>query len=119
MVSQSRRKESGSMRINRILLMVPPTTRPAEFGAEKVRVSPFFPLGLGYLAAVLRDRYEVRVLDCLLEGYEPGGRPTVGCVRYGMMDREIMDAIADFKPDVVGVSAIFSASDWDAKNLCR
>ncbi len=147
------------MNIKRVFLMAPPTTRSAEIEREGPRDAHPVRSDLGYLAAVPRDRYEVKVLDCLLEGVErepwkmifpvldltnvvrhspentitmdEWGRlidqdgnllPLFGqkeMLRYGMRDAEIREAIAGFNPDVVGVSSIFSDSDWDAKNICR
>jgi anaerobic magnesium-protoporphyrin IX monomethyl ester cyclase len=107
-------------KIKRILLVEPPVTRPLYFSATTVRVSPFFPLGLGYLAAVLKQKgYEVSILDCLIEGFELGERVCGDKLRYGLLDDEIVERIAAFQPDLVGVSAIFSAKDFDAKNVCR
>lgn len=73
------------------------------------------------MAAVLRQKgYEVAILDCLIEGFELGERVCAdNNLRYGLLDNEIMERIAAFKPDLVGVSAIFSAMDFDAKNICR
>lgn len=107
--------------IKRILLVEPPVTRPAEFSAKKLRISPFFPLGLGYLAAVLMPRgYEVFLLDALVQGVDRGEQVyDNGTVRYGLSDEEIRLAVESFKPDVVGVSAVFSAKDFDARNVCR
>jgi magnesium-protoporphyrin IX monomethyl ester (oxidative) cyclase len=107
--------------IKRILLVEPPVTRPAEFSATRVRISPFFPLGLGYLSAVLIPLgYEVLLLDALMKGIERGEQAYgEGMVRYGLTDEEIGCEIEAFKPDVVGVSAVFSAKDFDAKNVCR
>ena len=108
------------MNIKRVLLMVPPVTRPTSYGADRMRVSPFFPLGLAYLAAVLRERYEVKVLDCLLEGIERGPQPYgEDAIRYGLRDGDILYQIAKFSPDVVGVSCLFAAQEWDAKNAAR
>lgn len=111
----------GMKPLRRILLIEPPVTRPENFSASRVRVSPFFPLGLGYLAAVLeRQGYEVEILDALLEGFPRGERAwNRGMLRYGLLDEEIQRRMEDFRPDLVGVSAIFSAKDFDAKNLCR
>jgi len=107
--------------VKRVLLIEPPVTRPPEFSAAKVRVSPFFPLGLAYLAAALREKgYETAILDALVAGFEKGERPyTNGWLRYGLSDDEIAARIQAYKPDVVGVGAIFSAKDYDAKNICR
>ncbi len=50
----------------KVMLIYPPTTRPIEFAADVVRVSAFFPLGIGYLAAVLEREIpgiDVKITD--------------------------------------------------------
>ncbi len=108
--------------IKKIMLIFPPVTRPADFSAKVVRVSIFFPLGLAYLAASLEKtgRYEIEVLDALLEGdAEAGHAISGGRIRYGLTDEEISARINNFKPDVVGVSCLFSAMQSDVGNVCR
>lgn len=107
--------------IKRILLIDPPVSRPEEFSAERVRVSVIPPLGLMYLAAVLERRnYEVKILDCTLEGYK---KKTIeysgGKIRYGLSDEDIAKRILDFSPHVVGISCLFSAKIWDMENISR
>jgi len=68
-------------------------------------------LGLGYIAAVLEaHEYEVRILDCLVEGYER--RAVVDdegeFIRYGLDAESVAETIGSFAPHVVGVSSIFS-----------
>jgi len=66
------------------------------------------PLGLAYLAAVLlKEGYDVKILDCLVEGYENvfgDGE----FLQAGLSDDDIKDEIHDFNPDVVGVSCVLS-----------
>lgn len=104
------------------MLIYPPVTRPKDFSSQKVRVSIFFPLGIAYLAAVIEKtgKYELQVLDALSEGDVNEGSPLADDkIRYGLTDQELVDRIKAFKPDVVGVSCLFSAMQWDMGNVCR
>jgi len=66
------------------------------------------PLGLAYLAAVLLEEgYDVKILDCLVEGYEnifENGE----FIQAGLSDNDIKTRIYDFNPDIVGVSCVLS-----------
>ena len=70
-----------------------------------------YPMGLGYIGAALeRDDYDVRILDCLAEGYYtqlPVGSDK-NFIRYGLSENSIHDELIDWMPDVIGVSSIFS-----------
>lgn len=77
------------------------------------------PLGLCYLAAVLRKKgHQVKILDCLAEGY--ANKETSGdMITYGLSDADTVRKIEGFKPDVVGCSALFSLQYNNTKHLCR
>jgi anaerobic magnesium-protoporphyrin IX monomethyl ester cyclase len=106
------------MKINRVLLISPPDTRPPDMLTDKVRIGLVAPLGLAYIAAVLEKDYEVSILDCTAEG-QLSGLPYGTETRYGLTDQEIKERIIDFNPDLVGVSCLFSNKAWDAHNVCR
>jgi radical SAM superfamily enzyme YgiQ (UPF0313 family) len=93
-------------RVQRVMLILPPSTL---FRGDLPRCT--YPLGLGYIAAVLEQwGYAVEILDCLVEGYDRQtpvpGDPSF--VTYGIDRFEIARRIAAFAPDIVGVSCIFS-----------
>lgn len=70
-----------------------------------------YPLGLGYLGAVLeRAEYEVRLVDCLAEGYYTSSAVDENgdFIRYGLTAQQIRAILREYAPDVVGVSSIFS-----------
>lgn len=96
------------------MLIYPPVT---VYGPGKV--SPHPPLGLAYLAAYLEKAgYEVAILDCLAEGKDQiktHGKFT----RVGLSDKQIKKAIADFAPQVVGVSVMFTAFADDAFQVAK
>ncbi len=107
--------------IKRVMLLSPGDTRPPDMLADKVRIGIVAPLGLCYIAAVLEQQgIEVKILDCVAEGQQAGVRsPWSNETRYGMEDYEIKRAINDYRPDIVGVSCLFSNKSWDAHNVCR
>jgi radical SAM superfamily enzyme YgiQ (UPF0313 family) len=81
-----------------------------------------YPLGIGYLAAVLeRYDYEVKILDVFAEGYHNAckidGDPDF--LRYGLDDGEVARIMREFGPDVIGVSSIFSNQADNVHNLLR
>jgi magnesium-protoporphyrin IX monomethyl ester (oxidative) cyclase len=110
-------------KIESIMLIQPPVTRPLEFSAKNVRVSPFFPLGLAYLAAYLEKsgKYEIHILDALAEGdidegtlVEDGKK-----IRYGLSDEDIAEKIRQCNPGAIGVSCLFASLEKDMATVCR
>jgi magnesium-protoporphyrin IX monomethyl ester (oxidative) cyclase len=99
--------------IRRILLVRPSLT--IEPGEAKSLVCP---LGLGYLAAVLEKDYEVKVLDALAEGFNNVVTKDK-FITYGLSPTEIKERIRDFRPDIVGVSCLFSMQFYHALSVCR
>ncbi|MBF0483579.1 MAG: radical SAM protein [Candidatus Omnitrophica bacterium] len=109
--------------IKKIMLIMPPLTRPVEFSAKVARVSPFFPLGMAYIAAVLEQtgKYELKILDAVLEGnFSDGVLSSDGkMIRYGLTDEQILEYIRAFKPDLVGVAGLFSGMQEDMGHVCQ
>jgi len=91
-------------RVERVMLIYPPMT----FSPQSVKqIHP--PLGVGYLAAVLRNEVGLKVLDAAVEGYGHEEKAGTKLLRYGLPFSEIENRIREFKPDLVGVSCIFSS----------
>lgn len=96
----------------RVLLVFPPTRLYPEEDRPLV-----FPLGIGYLAAVLEKKgHKVRVIDCIASDrkYE---RNEDGTFHVGLTWAEIKAEIEDFTPDVVGVSCLWTADYPNAKKI--
>ena len=93
------------------LLIYPPiTTGPLDSPA-----SVCWPIGLAYLAAVLeKNSYPVIILDAVAEG---GMYKNDTGIRAGMADEEIRDFILQFNPDIIGISAMFTAYARDAHQI--
>lgn len=76
-------------------------------------------IGLGYIAAVLQKRgHEVKILDCLTTSFY---RHTIDSsfVRTGLLNSEILEYIKTFKPDVVGISCMFTSYFKNAHDIAR
>jgi phosphonoacetaldehyde methylase len=102
-------------KISKILLINPP--RVILKGRERKRVD--FPMGLGYVGAMLKlEGYHVEGLDVLVEGFDNDVDLPNGRLRFGMTDEEIKDKIQQIQPDVVGVSNLFSDGFPLAKHMC-
>ena len=67
------------------------------------------PMGISYIAAVLKQNgLEVSILDAMIEGYEEE-RQNGEYLTYGLRDEEILARIEAFRPDIIGISCIFSS----------
>lgn len=100
----------------RVLLINPPITIDENDYLDDA-VSP--PLGLGYLSAFLvHHGHDVRILDCLAAGFdiiEQIGQKK----RYGLKEETIKDAIKQYKPNLVGITSMFTARAGDAHRMAR
>lgn len=80
------------------------------------------PLGIAYLAAVLEEGgYEgnVMCLDAVVEGYDNIEKlnDESGFIKYGLSDEGITKKLGDFKPDIVGITSLFSSMTECAFNI--
>lgn len=72
------------------------------------RIVMMQPLGVAYLAAVLRDHYEVAVLDASILGADHVVVDPPDFEVRGLPATEVARRIEAFQPDVLGVSCTFS-----------
>lgn len=94
----------------RTLLIMPPIM--ISEGAVK-RVIP--PLGLCYIAAYLESvGIDCDILDCIVEGVDQETYVGDGMWRFGLTPDRIRSRIADYRPDIVGISILYSS---DLPNL--
>ena len=94
----------------KVLLINPPQTYydgSMEFGT-------YFPLGLMYVAAMIRDICHVEIFDCLASDFETR-KGTV--VTYGAPSEKIRKVISEKKPDVVGISVPFTSQYRNAERV--
>ncbi|MGD0159511.1 MAG: cobalamin-dependent protein [Candidatus Bathyarchaeia archaeon] len=84
-----------------------------------IDVIPVLPLGLAYLASVLlRDGYDVSVIDAQMDGKDQqvlnGDLLTLGLSWNGIKDK-----IEGCKPDIVGVTCLFSSRFPNALHVAK
>jgi len=102
--------------ISRILLFMP----PAVTSSTLIDINPAPPLGLGYIAAVLESMgIEVKIVDCLLEGWNIRVPISRDSIRIGLSESQISDIIRDFNPDVVSVNSQFTRQYKNAHDIYR
>jgi magnesium-protoporphyrin IX monomethyl ester (oxidative) cyclase len=103
-------------KVRRCTLFIP----PAITNRESIDINPLPPLGLGYIAAILeRMGVKVKIVDCLVEGWEKRKDLGNGLVRIGISDEDIRGIISEFKPDMVGVNNQFSKQHKNARSVYR
>jgi len=98
-------KARGSKSIDRVMLVYPPMVFPKLQSRQTV----MFPMGIGYIAAVLEEEFDVSILDAALQGYDHVVDVGNGRVAYGLSDSQLVEAIGRFNPQLVGVSCLFSS----------
>jgi len=92
-------------RIKRVLLIVPPA-----FTFKSHRdINPLPPMGLGYLASVIENMgIDVKILDCLVRGWDHEEKEDDTLIRVGLSDSEIEKYIQEYDPDLIGITCQFS-----------
>lgn len=72
-------------------------------------INPLPPMGLGYLASMAeRLGMQVKILDCLMNGWGREEYVNESLVRVGLSDKEIREQIMQFQPDIIGINCQFS-----------
>jgi len=98
----------------KILLIFPPMT---IYGSDPTVPGVNPPLGLGYIGACLqKNGYGVRIIDALSQGVDNVIKQKEGTL-IGLTDEEIQNYIAEYNPDVVGISAMFTAYARNAHGI--
>ncbi len=93
------------MRRRGCILLATPNLRGMADGLNRIQPS----LGVMLIAAVLRQRgHEVHILDTALEGWERREPIDGQTVSIGLSDDEIAARIAELRPDIIGISVLFS-----------
>jgi anaerobic magnesium-protoporphyrin IX monomethyl ester cyclase len=95
----------------KVLLINPPQT----FYGASIGRTIYFPIGLMYLGAVVRDICHVEIFDCLTSEVET--REEGNSVTYGASSEDIKKVITEKKPDIVGISVPFTSQYRNAERV--
>ncbi|MBF0382867.1 MAG: B12-binding domain-containing radical SAM protein [Magnetococcales bacterium] len=99
--------------IKKVLLINPPNTILAD---SVRRISE--PLSLLYLGAMLQKKgLEPQIFDMACEGYDQIVREGER-VTYGSSSQELIERLSDFKPDLVGVTCMFTSREPNTGKVC-
>lgn len=102
--------------IKKALLFIPPAFTFKDY----LDINPLPPLGLGYLGAVLENRgIEVKIVDCLIEGWENRVEVEGDIIRIGLPFERIKEIIRNYQPDMVGVNSLFTTQRENAQNIYK
>jgi anaerobic magnesium-protoporphyrin IX monomethyl ester cyclase len=100
--------------IERILLIYPPSTHGV--GCPHTCAHP---LGIAYLGAVLKKDYKVNLLDATTENHRNVENLGNGLIKYGLSDEEIKKRIAEYSPDVIGITCLYSSQLPFVRKICQ
>jgi len=101
-------------KINKVLLLTP----PAFTFKDAIDISPLPPMGLGYLAAVLRNKgLDVRIIDSLIEGWEEREEINDKEIRVGLHFSKIKEIIEEYNPDLIGINMLFTKQRSNAHKI--
>jgi anaerobic magnesium-protoporphyrin IX monomethyl ester cyclase len=100
--------------VEKILLIYPPSI---NIIGQPRDCAP--PLGIAYLGAVLKKNREVELLDATAEGHRNLENLGNGLVKYGMTYQGIGDRIADFSPDLIGLTCLYSSQMPFVRKICQ
>lgn len=94
---------ASSRQVRRVMLVYPQTR-----SGRGQRVVMMQPLGIAYLGAVLRDSYDVELLDASILGADQVRVDPPDFEIRGLPPEDLQARIEAFAPDVLGVSCVFS-----------
>jgi len=97
----------------RVLLIYPPVLL---YGSG--RIDPHIPTGLVYIATYLKSLgYRVKILDAL--SYQKVSKFKNNITRIGLSYKDIRKKVSSFKPNLIGISVMYSAFEDDGIKLAK
>ncbi|UCD84421.1 MAG: cobalamin-dependent protein [Deltaproteobacteria bacterium] len=100
--------------VEKILLIYPPST---HIIGQPRDCAP--PLGIAYLGAVLKKDHKVKLLDATAEGHQNLEDLGNGMLKYGLTYQRIEDRIADYSPDLIGLTCLYSSQMPFVRKICQ
>ena len=101
-------------KIERVFLLFPPIRNFRENILFLIS-----PLGISYIASFIRSEVEVKIMDAAIEGLNQKVTLDKDFELLGASYSEIMSRIEEFRPDIVGISCLWSTLFPVVRELCR
>lgn len=116
-----RARENLDQRIGRVLLLSLPTVIGVGEDDTQSFGGHSFHLGIAYIAAVLRNNnLNATILDCYAEDrFNVRASTDPDWRELGLIDEKIVERIAEFKPDFIGITIPFSCQHYVAISIAR
>jgi len=105
---------STPRKIERVFLLFP----PVRLYKETMKLV-FPPLGVSYIASVIRNDVEVKIMDAVAEGFYNESELDEDFLMYGSRYEDIIRRIEDYKPDIVGITCLFSSVFPIVREVCK
>lgn len=104
----------NKIKLPKVLLIQP----PAFTNNFRTDLSPNVPLGICYIGAMLEKHgYEVEILDAFIDGWDQEERISSEMTLVGLSHDQIKSIIAEKKPDIVGISSMFTMQRENAHRV--
>jgi len=100
--------------IERVFLLFP----PIRLYRETMKLV-FSPLGVSYLASFIRPEVDVKIMDAVAEGFHHEEELDEDFIAYGSPLSEIRKRIEAYRPQVVGITCLFSSVFPVVRQICR
>ena len=79
-----------------------------------------FPLGLAYIASYLESKgFEIDIIDTIAEGFEYREQIDKEHIRVGIPDELLIDKVCQSRPDIVGITSLFSMQAEEVLYIVR
>lgn len=101
-------------KIERVFFLFPPVRMFRENPQQLLS-----PLGVSYIASVIRNDVDVQIMDAMIEGFNNKVELDSDFVRYGSSYGDILKRIEQYKPDMVGISCLWSTNAPVFRELAR
>jgi magnesium-protoporphyrin IX monomethyl ester (oxidative) cyclase len=106
--------KKNTKKIERVFLLFPPVRMFRENPQQLLS-----PLGVSYIASVIRNDVDVKIMDALIEDVNNKVDLDKDFVRYGASYKDILAQIEAYKPDIVGISCLWSTVAPVLRELTR
>jgi len=101
-------------KIERVLLLFPPIRNFRENILHLIT-----PLGISYIASFIRNDVDVKIMDAAVEGFNQKLKIDNDFELHGSSYSEIISRIEEFRPDIVGISCLWSTLFPVVRELCQ